>query len=148
MKKILFGSAFVLLLLGFFIGTAQAGIDQRCLSLCVNGGGSSKTCLGQCSYTPPPKPNAYQHLPGTSHDVLKAPQPAPPPDDPVFLTPAASPKAPAKDYVCLNQCLKSGQQYQQCSQSCTKLNCTTGSLRCKDLSGVTPSSSLAVTATR
>jgi hypothetical protein len=177
MKAIFYRAVLVFLLLGFAT-PSQADTDQHCLSLCISGGASGPACLAQCTYNKPrlaPAQNSQttgqnslsSSLPastttdingmplplppnraGMTHNVLTAPQPLA--GDVIISAPSAAKAAPDKDYTCVMQCLKNGEQYQQCNQRCTKVSCPTGSSQCKDLLGLAPTSTppLAATVTR
>ena len=101
-----------LLLLGFVPALALADTDYRCLHSCVNGGGTSTSCLEECSYA------QAAPMAKSTHDVLIAPKPAgnaviePP-------KPRAKPE-PSKDYSCLAKCTKDGLQYGLCEKRCAK----------------------------
>jgi hypothetical protein len=131
-----YGLGFTILatmLLGVVV-PAKADTDQRCLSLCINNGGAASTCMPQCTYNETPHDAGASKINTLSpHDVLQAPTPA----EGVLLLPTHKAAAPIadKDYVCLNQCLQDGGQYDRCSKTCTKTGCTIGSGACSDLVG-------------
>jgi len=145
MGKIICVAVLALLVAGLAATPSRADTDQRCLALCINSGGRGPACLGQCTYNKPSRhdPASSGSAP-TGHNVLTTLQPY---TGIIAPKPGRAKKAD-KDYACVTQCLRNGEQYQQCNASCTKSSCSTGATRCKDLLGAVPSSALAATATR
>ena len=121
---------------------ARADIDQRCLNLCVANGDSGGNCLPKCTYNESSAkhsnaiPNAAAMAAPDPHNVFSAPKPA---GDIMLPTHTAKQNAHSKDYVCINQCLQQGGQYDLCNKTCTRSDCPPGDGRCTDLRGNTQS---------
>jgi hypothetical protein len=119
---------------------AKADIDQRCLNLCIANGESGTTCLPKCTYNESHSkqhsnaiPNAAATQAPDPHNVFTAPKPT---DGEIIMPQHTAKKNNAsKDYICINQCLQQGGQFDLCNKSCTRTDCPPGDARCTDLLG-------------
>jgi hypothetical protein len=141
MKQI--GFLFLLLAFALCALPAVAAIDQHCLSLCIAGGTNSSNCMDKCTYDVEKEKSRSKAIPNPAaknladpHNVLEAPRPA---GDEIMLPSKKQPlhKTHSKDYVCLNNCLQGGGQYDLCSKSCVRQDCPVGDPSCNNLLGNT-----------
>src|SRR5579871_2485849 len=125
-----------------YAGITSAETDYRCLTLCVDKGQSSASCMKECSYnnlapspTPAPPGEAWQETLKYSHRQFAAPVPV---KDGLLLPsknsdsvtksgsqlpPMTQKSQPLKEagYACVAKCEQKGMEYAFCEEKCAQM---------------------------